>query len=177
MQWAWIRQATRQWISVTTRTSRGAANCDYNGQVGVYGTQGPPAVGIVRGSRDSAVMWVDSSWHFWLFGGEGLNASGLQRIGLLGTLNALGIRLSHRPMDLDGGGQQKILAESGGTYGSLGTPAVANAPPRRIGASSWTDSQGNFWSLGGNSAPARSTTWFHDLERRQSANLTLGVFR
>jgi hypothetical protein len=108
MQWAWIRQATRQWISVTTRTSRGAANCDYNGQVGVYGTQGPPAVGIVRGSRDSAVMWVDSSWHFWLFGGEGLNASGLQRIGLLGTLNALGIRLSHRPMDLDGGGSKKF---------------------------------------------------------------------
>ena len=88
MQWAWM-SASNTTVAFSCHAHLGAAaNRDYNGQVGVYGTQGLPAVANVPGSRDSAVTWVDSSWHFWLFGGEGLDANGLHRIGLLGTLNA-----------------------------------------------------------------------------------------
>ncbi|MGA3263637.1 MAG: kelch repeat-containing protein [Terracidiphilus sp.] len=37
-----------------------------------------------------------------------------------------------------------------GTYGTLGSPAAENIPGGRSGASSWTDSSGNFWLFGGN---------------------------
>jgi hypothetical protein len=36
-----------------------------------------------------------------------------------------------------------------GLYGTLGTPAAANIPGTRWGASAWTDSSGNFWLFGG----------------------------
>lgn len=36
-----------------------------------------------------------------------------------------------------------------GVYGTLGTFAAGNAPPSRWGASTWTDSSGNFWLFGG----------------------------
>ena len=36
-----------------------------------------------------------------------------------------------------------------GTYGTLGTPALANVPGGRDGAFSWTDTSGNLWLSGG----------------------------
>jgi len=36
-----------------------------------------------------------------------------------------------------------------GVYGTLGTPAAANIPGTRWGASDWTDSSGDFWLFGG----------------------------
>jgi N-acetylneuraminic acid mutarotase len=36
-----------------------------------------------------------------------------------------------------------------GVYGTLGSPAAANVPGGRFGASNWTDSSGNLWLFGG----------------------------
>ena len=36
-----------------------------------------------------------------------------------------------------------------GVYGTLGTPATGNIPGGRDSAATWTDSNGNFWLLGG----------------------------
>jgi hypothetical protein len=40
-------------------------------------------------------------------------------------------------------------SDSQGVYGTLGIPAAGNLPDGRQGASSWTDSSGNFWLFGG----------------------------
>jgi N-acetylneuraminic acid mutarotase len=42
----------------------------------VYGTQGVAAIANTPGARENTVYWVDSSGTVWLFGGEGINASG-----------------------------------------------------------------------------------------------------
>lgn len=45
-------------------------------QLGVYGTQGVTAATNVPGARYSAAAWYDLSGNFWLFGGEGYDATG-----------------------------------------------------------------------------------------------------
>jgi hypothetical protein len=49
---------------------------DTCGQPGVYGTLGSPAVGNIPGGRESISSWTDTSGHFWLFGGIGVDANG-----------------------------------------------------------------------------------------------------
>jgi hypothetical protein len=36
-----------------------------------------------------------------------------------------------------------------GVYGSLGVPSASNVPGERVGATSWTDGNGNLWLFGG----------------------------
>ena len=54
------------------------------------------------------------------------------------------------------GGSNTVGTNSGqpGVYGTLGTPAIGNAPGSRTNASSWTDSGGNFWLFGGDGTDA-----------------------
>jgi hypothetical protein len=51
---------------------------------GTYGIQDTPANSNVPGAREQAVGWLDTSGNFWLFGGYGFDASGVQ-----GDLNDL----------------------------------------------------------------------------------------
>jgi hypothetical protein len=41
------------------------------------------------------------------------------------------------------------LINQTGTYGTLGSPAAANAPGGRSNGTRWTDGSGNFWLFGG----------------------------
>ena len=66
MDWTWMGGS-----STVPNTNDGSG-----GQSGVYGTLGTPAAGNIPGSRYSAVSWIDSSGHLWLFGGQGYDASG-----------------------------------------------------------------------------------------------------
>jgi N-acetylneuraminic acid mutarotase len=45
-----------------------------------------------------------------------------------------------------------------GTYGTMGTPALANAPGSRIWSMSWTDKCGNFWLFGGRGSGAQGSS-------------------
>jgi N-acetylneuraminic acid mutarotase len=110
------------------------------GAFAVYGTKGTPAAGNIPGSRDYASTWTDSSGHLWLFGGFGY-------ISASSYFNDL--------WEFDPSTNQWawMSGSSGynqsGVYGTLGTPAAANAPGGRYGASSWTDSSGHLWLFGG----------------------------
>ncbi len=124
-----------------------------------YGTQGTPASTNGPGGRLSASTWTDKSGNFWLFGGEGYDSTGIY-----GFLNDLW-KLVPSPT---GGtwtwvsGSENTVGYGGqpGVYGTLGLPAAGNMPGSRLDATTWTDSSGNLWLLGGigldvngNSAP------------------------
>jgi N-acetylneuraminic acid mutarotase len=115
----------------------------------VYGMLGTPAAGNNPGGRSDASSWTDSSGHFWLFGGSGLDANGN-----LGTLNDLWEFNPSKNEWAWMGGCGLSCLEPGdwgqpGVYGTLGTPAAGNIPGGRVDASSWTDSSGHLWLFGG----------------------------
>lgn len=60
--------SSAQWIWMSGAQTTGAA--------GVYGTLNAGATGDAPGARSLAVSWVDGSGNVWLFGGNGLAASG-----------------------------------------------------------------------------------------------------
>lgn len=67
---------TGEWTWIGGSSSTGAP--------GAYGTKGVPAVGNAPGARQQAAGWTDSSGNFWLFGGLGVDSSGVE-----GALNDL----------------------------------------------------------------------------------------
>ena len=111
-------------------------------QAGVYGTQGTASPSNMPGSRQFAVSWRDRAGHFWLFGGNGFDSTG---IGTQGDLNDL--------WKFDGtnwtwvSGSQ--IGNGIGTYGTLGTASASNLASSRVGAVSWIDANGNLWFFGG----------------------------
>jgi len=132
-----------------------------------YGTQGTPLSTNVPGGRLSAMTWTDKSGNFWLFGGEGYDSNGV-----FGELNDL---WKFVPSTTGGtwtwvSGSNTTIAYSGqpGAYGTLGVPSAGNMPGSRQDATSWTDSSGNLWLLGGigldangNSAPLSDLWMFN----------------
>jgi len=144
LEWTWMSGSTTS-----------AANY---GQPGVYGTLGTPSPANVPGARELGATWVDSSGNLWLFGGQGVFslAQGAS-FGPVGDFNDL---WEFTPSTLEWtwmGGNNPVNSQCNssscvgqpGTYGTLGTPAAANIPGGRHGASAWTDSSGNFWLFGG----------------------------
>jgi N-acetylneuraminic acid mutarotase len=110
---------------------------------GVYGTLGVAAAGNFPGGRQLAVAWTDSNGGFWLSGGGGCDANGIQVL-----LNDL--------WKFDPATQQWAWISGSstdyrvGSYGTLGTPDATNVPGSRWEATSWSDSKGNLWLFGGN---------------------------
>jgi N-acetylneuraminic acid mutarotase len=117
---------------------------------GWYGMLGQSAAGNIPGGRDSAVGWVDSSGRFWMFGGLGFDAVGNQ--GYLSDLWMFNPPTAQ--WTWMGGSSTLKCAECAqpGVYGTLGTPAAANVPGGRAGATGWTDQGGHFWLFGGEGA-------------------------
>src|SRR4030095_7714873 len=85
---------------------------------------------------ENRACWKDHCLNFWMFGGSSTdqandlwvyNYTDDQWAFIKGSFN------SALPPD----------------YGTQGVPALTNDPGYRIGASSWTDSQGNLWMFGG----------------------------
>lgn len=115
---------------------------------GVYGTLGTGTAGPTDsttptnpGARSGAVTWVDSAGNLWLFGGNGYDANGT-----LGDLNDLW-EYTGGVWVWRGGAN---TANAKGVY-ATGTGIVAAdvIPGARQGATSWTDTKGNFWLFGG----------------------------
>jgi N-acetylneuraminic acid mutarotase len=113
-----------------------------SGVPGVYGMQGVPAAGNVPGQRYGALSWIDPGGNLWLFGGFGVNASGLDYY-----LNDL---WEYSPPT--GEWAWMSGSDSGdqpGVYGTPGTPAAGNVPAVRSFPVGWTDLNGNLWLFGG----------------------------
>jgi N-acetylneuraminic acid mutarotase/sugar lactone lactonase YvrE len=134
-QWAWMGGSS-------TVPGNGSG-----GNPGVYGTLGVTAAGNIPGGREGSATWIDSSGHFWLFGGGGEDANDSS-----GNLNDLWeFNPSTNQWAWMGGSSTVPGVGSGspGVYGTLGTPAQGNVPGGRYFANSWTDSSGNLWLFGG----------------------------
>jgi hypothetical protein len=117
---------------------------------GVYGTLGKAEAGNIPPGRSYAVSWTDSKGNFWLFGGEGVGASGPE-----GNLNDLWEYNPSTNLWAWMCGSSSINRP--GVYGSVGTASAGNTPGGRILASNWTDSSGNLWLYGGLGEDANGT--------------------
>jgi len=109
---------------------------------GSYGTQGTASAGNVPGARVAPTSWTDASGNFWLFGGDGIDSSGI-----IGELNDLW-KYSPSTGEWTWVAGAKIGNQTG-TYGTLGTSASANVPGGRQHGASWIDGSGNLWLFGG----------------------------
>jgi N-acetylneuraminic acid mutarotase len=110
--------------------------------VALYGTQGVPAAGNAPGPRTDASVWTDKSGNVWLCGGGGLDGSGAK-----GELSDLWEYSPSTSQWTWVSGPDTVT--NSGNYGSLGVAAPSNNPGGRLGAVSWTDSEGNHWLFGG----------------------------
>jgi len=153
----WPRSALNEWAWMGGLSS-GAENQE-------YGILGMPAIGYIPTARVQASNWSDSSGNFWLFGGNG-------SYGVLNDLwkfnpstNEWAWIGGNIPTNCSG---NTCSQSQPGAYGALGTPAPENTPGGRQGASSWIDSNGNFWIFGGYGLDANGTigqTILNDLWR------------
>jgi N-acetylneuraminic acid mutarotase len=109
---------------------------------GTYGMQNTAAATNVPGSRSQSAASIDSSGVLWLFGGSGYGAIG--SAGLLSDLWKFDPAVGQWTWV---GGFNTI--NGAGNYGTTSTTAV-RIPGARSGASSVTDTSGNFWLFGGN---------------------------
>jgi len=135
-------------------------------QTGVYGTKGTPDPVNVPGARREAVSWLDSGGHFWLFGGDGLDSTGVYSSDA-GELNDLW-RFDPTTSEWTWVSGSDIRFQSG-TYGTKGTGDPSNVPGARHWAVSWLDSSGNLWLFGGlgydsaGNASVLNDLWKYDL--------------
>ncbi|HLZ87660.1 MAG TPA: kelch repeat-containing protein [Puia sp.] len=109
---------------------------------GVYGTKGTAAAANKPGARYGQSATVDGGGDFWVFGGQGYDASGNP-----GVLNDL---WKYNPTTnqwtwTSGDNTQG----STGVYGILGTASAANKPGGREYLSAWIDASNDLWVLGG----------------------------
>ena len=128
-------------------------------QAGVYGTLGTAAATNVPGSRSGAVGITDAKGNFWMFGGVGLDATGL-----LGNLNDLWKFSPSTNQWTWIGGANAVDQLS--VPGTLKQPAVGNVPAGRNGAVGWIDGGGTLWIFGGSglsSAAAPVASQLNDL--------------
>ena len=113
------------------------------GQRAVYGSQWTPAAGNTPGLRtDMGGGFADAAGNFWIFGGDGDDASGH-----VGYMNDLWKYYpgAHQWAWISG----NTSAGSAGVYGTKGTGAPGQTPGGRIFPGSWYDGAGNLWIFGG----------------------------
>jgi len=132
-------------------------------QAGSYGTKGTAAATNIPGARSNAVSWIDNDNRLWLFGGVGLDSSGM-----FNSLNDL--------WNFDGTNWTWVsgspTVDQTGTYGTKGTAAAANIPGARYDAISWKDSGGNLWIFGGNGYASGGQGVLNDLWKFDGTNWT-----
>lgn len=123
---------------------------------GDYGTQGNFKSGAYPGSLNYATAVTDVKGNFWLFGGYGMDPTRTY-----GELNDL---WEYDPTTNEWAWiTGSTTVESGGSYGSLQTPAPGNSPCSRLSAVMWADNLGNLWLFGGFGFPPNGEGYLNDL--------------
>jgi len=120
---------------------------------GQYGTLGAPTPGDTPGARSEGMIWVDSAYNLWWFGGGGEDSLG--QLGLLNDLWEYNLFTGNWTWE---GGETKIECTLGGgqsncgwpgTFGTQGVPSASNIPGAQVLAQTWTDDLGDVWMFGG----------------------------
>ena len=118
------------------------------GTPGIYGTLGTHSASNAPGGRSSEAEWIDRTGNLWLYGGTGMDESGV-----VCNLNDLWVWYPGvQEWSWMGGYRGACPDFNGGypgNYGALGVPAVGNLPWSLDCGSSWTDANGNLWLFGG----------------------------
>jgi len=122
---------------------------DTANQPGLYGTEGTPAAGNIPSSRIMPATATDSQGNLWLFGGGGSNYAGFND---LWEFNP-----STKQWTWVNGSS---TGNAPGSWGVMGSPAATNIPSARNSAAAWTDSNGNFWLLGGSGLDSNNKEGF-----------------
>jgi len=153
--WTWMGGHSTLSGPLLFGVDAGVTEYEYYSWSGVYGIEGTAASANHPGGRDYAASWVDSNGNLWLFGGLGYGSTG--NTGNPGYLNDLWeFNPSNHEWTWTGGSISIASCANGseectnaGVYGTQGTPATGNLPGGREEATTWTDSNGNFWLFGG----------------------------
>jgi N-acetylneuraminic acid mutarotase len=129
-QWTWMGGSS-------TLVSAGQGN------PGVYGSLGVPASGNIPGGRYFAAGWTDIHGNFWLFGGNGSNATaGSLDLNDLWAFNPVTNQWTWMSGSSSVGGLT-------GVYGTKGIFSSGNTPGARETPAGWSDNKGNIWLFGG----------------------------
>jgi len=140
------------------------------GYPGLYGAKGTPSSTNAPGSRTAATSWTDYSGNLWLFGGDGIDASGLPDMGWLNDLWEYN-PASNQWTWVSGDNQLTCVWALGGYCGAPGAYTGApgayvagNLPAGRFGATGWTGNTGDLWLFGGMSMLEEGVdTYLNDL--------------
>jgi N-acetylneuraminic acid mutarotase len=134
-QWTWV----------------GGANS--TGQSGSFGAAGSAGSNNIPPPRRSAVSWTDNSGNFWMFGGIRNSDDDLSDLWKYNPI-------ANQWTWMSGWNAPK----QSGTYGSQGSPAIANVPGARDLSVSWKDNAGKLWLFGGQGYDAQgSVGYLNDL--------------
>lgn len=106
--------------------------------VGVTGTLGIASTANMPRSRHDGAGWIDSNDNLWFTGG---NCS----LGAMNDLWKYSIATNQWTW-MSGAAASGAI---GGTYGTLGRPAIANTPGGHQSQAYWKDNNGNFWMFTG----------------------------
>ena len=131
------------------------AGASTTNQKATYGTQGVAAATNEPGARWESAAWadVDASGHsrFWLFGGQGFDATANGSLGDLWMFTGGQWTWIKGPSSVD----------QDGVYGLTPTPItwpnVNNFPGTRFASGYWIDGSGQLWIFGGEGFGATST--------------------
>jgi N-acetylneuraminic acid mutarotase len=148
------------WMGGSSTLPAKCANNSLNNLCGwpaVYGALGVFAPGISPGSRVAALGWRDKEGNFWLFGGIGSVFWESDDFSEIDQYDLWEFNPSTNQWAWMSGNSTSICGESSsenwcgesGIYGTQGAPAIANIPPSRSNATTWTDAKGNLWLFGG----------------------------
>lgn len=134
-------------------------------QFGNYGSRGVASPSNNIRARAYSTSWTDAQGNFWLYGGQGFDAT--LPSGLSIYFDDLWQFSPSSQLWTWMGGHSRFHDSSlyAGNYGTKGVSKASNQPSSKVFASGWTDTAGKLWLFGGigyGFAPA-SDLWTYDI--------------
>lgn len=141
------------------------------GQPPAYAPLGTASASAFPGARGDAATWTTADGSFWMMGGWGSDENG--NTGYMNDLwkfspsaspqNAVWTWMGGSmivPCPTASQGTSNPCSGPSGVYGTLGSPASANFPGGRQGASTWITPDGRLWLFGGYGTSTQGVTGY-----------------